>query len=39
MFAVSASTVGGVILIVVVVLAILTSLRTVNQGTVGVTTI
>ena len=39
MFAVSASTVAGVILIVVVILAILTSLRTVNQGTVGVTTI
>ena len=39
MFAVSASTIAGVILIVVVILAILTSLRTVNQGTVGVTTI
>ena len=39
MFAVSASTVAGVILIVLVLLAILTSLRTVNQGTVAVTTI
>ena len=39
MFAISGSTVAGIILIALVVLAILTGLRTVNQGTVGVTTI
>jgi len=39
MVAISSSTVAGIVLIVLVVLAILTGLRTVNQGTVGVTTI
>jgi len=35
----SASTIGGLVLLVLVVLTILTGLRTVNQGTVAVTTI
>ncbi len=39
MAAIGASTIAGIILITLVVLAILTGLRTVNQGTVGVTTI
>ncbi len=39
MFAISGSTVAGIILVILLILVILASLRTVNQGTVGVTTI
>jgi prepilin-type processing-associated H-X9-DG protein len=39
MFAISSSTIAGIILVFLAILVILASLRTVNQGTVGVTTI
>jgi regulator of protease activity HflC (stomatin/prohibitin superfamily) len=39
MFAISGSTVAGIILLFLALLVILASVRTVNQGTVGVTTI
>lgn len=39
MVAIEASTIAGIILLILAIIAILSAFRTVNQGTVGVTTI